>query len=212
MKRNEFITIESSRGRIFNVLTALLCQPEESPDSRKKALEVLEEEFTKLNKEAYELANGLLKEIEKFGYQDLLLEYTKLFLGPFKVLAPPYSSIYFGRKQLVSEETMWVSDFYQKAGLKFDKELKDLPDHIAVEMEFMYFLVFNELKALEDDNSEKAKEFFAFQTDFFNKHFKLWIPKFCDQIEKQSENSYYLQLAKCIKFFIVNVPIPEFKD
>jgi hypothetical protein len=43
-------------------------------------------------------------------------------IDPFKTLVPPYSSLYFGSDTLMSDETVWVIDFYRKLGLKPDKD------------------------------------------------------------------------------------------
>ena len=36
------------------------------------------------------------KAVKQNTAQELLIEYTKPFIGPFKTLVPPYSSLYFG--------------------------------------------------------------------------------------------------------------------
>jgi len=210
MNRKEFIKVENSRATAFNVFTALLCQPGEDLTTQNDIFDVLIGELGALSSEGADFARRMKAEVGNYSSKELLIEYTKLFLGPFKVLAPPYSSIYFGRKQLVSDETIWVANFYQKAGLQFDKELKDLPDHAAVESEFMYYLIFNELIEIESGNLNKCNEFYNYQKDFFNSHYKEWIPKFCIQIVKQSGNSYYKMLAHCLNSFITTVSIPEF--
>ena len=45
---------------------------------------------------------------------------------------------------------------YAEAGLVMPKNFTDLPDHIAVEMEFMHFLCAEELKDIGQGNSEES--------------------------------------------------------
>lgn len=137
----------------------------------------LKASFEIVNKDCVEKAEDLKNSIQLYSTQELLVEYTRLFLGPFETIAPPYSAIYFGSDSLMSEETLWVINFYNQLGLKFDEKLKDMPDHIAVETEFMYYMIFNEIKELQCDSRDKSHNLWMNQSQFFNRHYKKWIPK-----------------------------------
>jgi TorA maturation chaperone TorD len=140
-----------------------------------------------------------------------LVEYTRLFIGPFGTLAPPYSSVYFGSNTIMSEETVWVINFYERAGLSFNQEkIKDAPDHVAVETEFLYHLIFNEIKEFEAGNIDKAQHLLNSQREFLVRHYKQWLPKFCMKILEHTNNDYYKALAECIGKFVSSVSIPEF--
>jgi len=210
MINKEFIVMEEARATAFNIFTALLCQPDDDLPIEQEFFNTLISAFEIINPEIVTQIQQLKEFKSRYTQKQLLLEYTKLFLGPFTVLAPPYSSIYFGSKQLLSDESMWVVDFYRKAKLEFDQNLKDLPDHVAVETEFMYYLIFNEVKELHEKNIEESKVFWEYQSTFFNKHYKKWVPKFCEQVIKQSKSNYYKTLAECFKKFIDSTVIPEF--
>lgn len=210
MFNKEFIMMEEARATAFNIFTALLCQPDDDIPIDPELFSTLILAFEIINPEIVTQIQQLQEIKSKFTQNELLIDYSKLFLGPFTVLAPPYSSIYFGRKQLMSDESMWVVDFYRKANLEFDQNLKDLPDHVAVETEFMYYLIFNEVKEFHENNIEKSKVFWEYQSTFFNEHYNKWVPKFCEQILRQSKNEYYKTLAECFKKFIELTVIPEF--
>jgi len=54
----------------------------------------------------------------KSKLEDLMVDYAKLFIGPFDLLAPPYGSIYLdGQWLLMKEEffnnflSQWIKDF-----------------------------------------------------------------------------------------------------
>lgn len=136
-----------------------------------------------------------------FG-QDLLVEYTRLFLGPFKTIVPPYSAIYFGSDSIMSEETLWVINFYNQLGLKFDEKIKDMQDHIAVETEFMYYMIFNEIKELQTNSRDKSHNLWLNQSQFFNKHYKKWVPKHCKKIGVGTDNKYFKALSGSLKKFV----------
>ncbi|HDH01197.1 MAG TPA: molecular chaperone TorD, partial [Nitrospirae bacterium] len=100
------------------------------------------------------------KSIYNYTEEDLCVEYAKLFVGPFELLAPPYGSVYLddgGR--VMGDSTMRVIEAYQKEGLSGNDDFKDLPDHIAVEMEFMSYLIYKERETLERSDFDTANEY-----------------------------------------------------
>jgi TorA maturation chaperone TorD len=80
--------------------------------------------------------------------QALLLDYTRLFLGPMQILANPYGSVWLEENRtLMGDTTMAVLALYQEGGFEIDDEFREVPDHIAVELEFLYLLIFQENEA-----------------------------------------------------------------
>lgn len=131
----------------------------------------------------------------------LVVDFSRLFVGPFKLLAPPYGSIYLEHSQtIMGDSTIDVRDRYRQEGLKID--LKEAPDHIAIELEFMYFLGFQEIKAIGNSDTKKAKSYLRKQADFLDIHLCKWVPQFTDKIEQGAQTEFYKNLAKITKLFI----------
>lgn len=208
----DFISKERARAGIFNVFTALLCQPEEDLITSDEIFGALESAFNIVNPACSEISERMQKAVKKSTTQELLIEYTRLFVGPFKMLAPPYSSLYFGSETLMSDETVWVVDFYRKAGLKFDQETKEVPDHIAIETEFMYWLIHNEIKALDSGDRDRAFSLWENQQEFFAKHYRKWAQEFCTKVATETNSDYFRLLCECFGKFIADVEIPTFPD
>jgi TorA maturation chaperone TorD len=112
----------------------------------------------------------------------------------------------------MSDETVWVVDFYRKVGLKFEQETKEVPDHVAIETEFMYWLIHNEIKALDSGDRARASSLWEKQQEFFAKHYKKWVPKFCAKVATETNNEYFRLLSECLGKFITDVEIPAFPD
>ncbi len=210
MKEQNFIRFETEKANVYNIFTALLCQPSEDLvldltvyDRLKSALEIV-------NPDCIEFVDEMQNKIQTYTPLEILVEYTRLFIGPFKVLTHQYSCMYFGGKSLMSDETIWVINYYEKMGLQFDQSIKDAPDHVAVETEFIYYMLFNELKNIEEGNSKKAIEFWKGQSEFFTKHYKKWIPSFCESIITETKNEYYKAFAECLSKFVSTVKTPKF--
>jgi TorA maturation chaperone TorD len=212
MNERDFIFSEHARASVFNVFTALLCQPEEDLIRNNEVFDTLKQALNNVNPDYSEIVGRMQEAVKQSTAQELLIEYTRLFIGPFKTLVPPYSSLYFGDDTLMSEETIWVIDFYRKVGLKFDEETKDVPDHIAIETEFMYWLVHNEINALDSGDRDRSFSLWENQQEFFDKHYKKWAPKFCTKVATETNNEYFKLLSECFNKFITEVEIPAFPD
>ena len=212
MNQKDFIISEHARASVFNVFTALLCQPEEELIQNSEVFDTLKLALNNVNPACSEIVGRMQEAARQSTAQELLIEYTRLFIGPFKTLVSPYSSLYFGSDTLMSDETVWVVDFYRKAGLKFDQETKEVPDHITIETEFMYWLIHNEIKALDSGDRDRAFSLWEKQQEFFAKHYKKWVIEFCTRAATETNNEYFKLLSECFGKFIADVEIPAFPD
>ncbi|CAB5095502.1 Respiratory arsenate reductase cytoplasmic chaperone [Olavius algarvensis associated proteobacterium Delta 3] len=62
---------------------------------------------------------------------DLCVDFARLFIGPYALLAPPYGSVYLdGERRVMGNSTMHVRSFYSDAGLELSAQFKEPPDHI----------------------------------------------------------------------------------
>lgn len=73
---------------------------------------------------------------------ELRVDYAALFIGPAELLACPYGSVYLEKgRRLYGETTGAVAKIYAAAGLRVEGEGGVIPDHIAVELEFLHYLL-----------------------------------------------------------------------
>lgn len=94
--------------------------------------------------------------------------------------------------------------FYQHFGLNFsDGELRELPDNLAIELEFMHYLTFLETEA-KSAGKENAniKALRSAQRDFINLHPGKWVQPFLARLQSLQNNSVYLDLADLLVHFI----------
>jgi TorA maturation chaperone TorD len=212
MDERDFINVEHARAAAFNMFTALLCQPEASLVQTPRVFDALRLGLNIVDVDSATLVNEMQEAAKQSSAQDLLIEYTRLFIGPFKALAPPYSSLYLGYDTLMSDEAVWVLSSYRKSGLKFDEAVQDVPDHVAVETEFMYHLIHKETRELEAGNRDGSLILWQNQREFFSRHYRKWVPIFCTTVATETNNAYFKALSKCLSKFICSVEIPPFPD
>jgi len=130
--------------------------------------------------------------------KELQVDYSKLFLGPFELLSAPYGSVYLedGRKTF-GDSTMDLVQLYQQENLSL--QLNELPDHITIELEFLYYLMVRELEFLDVDDLEQSKLYMEKQKQFMNRHLAKWGNDFANLVEENASCYFYRQIAICLK-------------
>jgi len=127
--------------------------------------------------------------------KSLAVDAAKLFIGPFELLAPPYGSVYLENSRVVmGESTIDAEKTYKDEGLNL--ELKEAPDHITVELEFMSYLNFQQLEALKASDTETAEGYRNRQLSFLNNHLSRWIFQFAEKVETFSHTEFYKRVAE----------------
>ena len=155
--------------------------------------------------DAAEYSTRMGQALSQYSDEELSVEYAKLFVGPFELKAPPYGSVYIddGRR-VMGDSTLKILKTYQQSGLTIRDEFKELPDHIYVELEFMYYLIFKELEFLEKSQFESANDIIKRQGIFLNEFLGQWIPLFRAKIIEGTGNEFYRALGDCVFSFVTN--------
>ncbi len=124
----------------------------------------------------------------------LKVDYTRLFMGPYQLLAPPYGSVYLEKaRKVMGDSTMDAKQRYQEAGLNLN--LKEAPDHVAIELEFMYYLIYREIEAIINYNEPNIALYLKKQKDFLDNHLGKWVSEFTDNLSANAETVFYQNVA-----------------
>ncbi|UMZ73161.1 TorD/DmsD family molecular chaperone [Natranaerofaba carboxydovora] len=192
------------RFGFYNLLSASLYQPEEDL-LEENFVDVLVELAKNFNLELNDEAEKLRELItgKSCDLKDLKVDYAKLFVGPSKLLAPPYESVYKDEGYTVmGDSTMKVKKFYEKAGMKLDDDCKEPQDHIAFEMNFMSFLCEGEDKLRKEGKTQRADELLAIQKNFFVNHPYTWVNELTKNIKEYAETDFYKIIACILEKFV----------
>ena len=118
-------------------------------------------------------------------------------------MAPPYGSIYLeGKREVMGVSTIDAKNRYQAAGLDISGKVKEAPDHIAIELEFMYYLIFKEIEAFEKSDFESAMDYLRKQKEFLQEHLGVWVLGFAVNVEEKAGTDFYKNLARATKVFV----------
>jgi putative dimethyl sulfoxide reductase chaperone len=141
--------------------------------------------------------------LHKIRLDELLVEHARLFMGPFKLVAPPYGSVWLDeQKSVMGDSTAKVAAFYHANGLHLADDFHELPDHFAVELEFMSYLAFQQREAVAAGDPLEADRLRDLQREFLGTFLLPWLEPFTDAIIEDAEAPFYQAIARCTARFI----------
>ncbi|OAT84828.1 hypothetical protein A6M21_07335 [Desulfotomaculum copahuensis] len=109
-------------------------------------------------------------------------DFTRLFIGPGRLPAPPYASAYRSTERLLmQEETLAVRQFYRRYGLAAREEGSVPDDFLPVELEFLVYLLALTGRSLERGDG-KAGTYRQAYRRFLRRHMLPWIDFFAGDI------------------------------
>ena len=203
MDIDEFISCERKRGDSYRLLSACFYPPKKELYIEENLFENLSMLLKTVAQDAVIFSTEMGKVIQNYSDEDLAVEYAKLFMGPYEIKAAPYGSVYLDQgRRVMGNSTMEVIKIYQEEGLSMDQEFKELPDHIAVELEFMNYIIYKEIDAYAKSKIEDVRKGLQNQEIFMRKFLWTWVPDFTKAIIENSNNHFYTNLAKCTEAFI----------
>ncbi len=130
----------------------------------------------------------------------LAVEYTRLFLGPGKHI-PPYEAAQ-REGALWGKATSEVVAFLGRCGYVYDEDYTGIPDHIAIELEFMQHMTGRETVAWENGDAAEARRCREIERNFLRRHLACWTPKFCEKVIDAAGSTFYREMAALTRGFI----------
>ncbi|MBI3326388.1 MAG: molecular chaperone TorD family protein [Nitrospinae bacterium] len=133
---------------------------------------------------------------------ELEAEYNRLFVGPMPPLAHPYESVYRSAEALVMGDcALDVLRVYAQAGVVLSAGYKDLPDHVAVELEYMALLCQRAEVARAAGLATVVDALRQAAWTFLEHHLRRWLPQFCRRVLLGATSPYYRQWALLADLF-----------
>ena len=193
----------TARSLIYNMLSFCYLYPNEKVYASIAAGEWitdLREALHLLDEKIFDDCFQAISAIGEGEQQGMAREYKRLFTDAFPhAIAPPYGSFYLEKDGLVSAKaTAEVLHFYHEAGFTLKEDLRDLPDHIAHELEFMGILASEEGQAMGNEKIRLEET----QMNFLSRFILPWVPAFCNTVVEHSHYSFYHHLGNLTKEFI----------
>ncbi|MGZ8273104.1 MAG: TorD/DmsD family molecular chaperone [Burkholderiaceae bacterium] len=172
--------------------------------AEERVFDSMREAAAKLDPAFAEPVDALGRAFASAPLQELQVDYTALFLNPTGAAAMPYESFWVAGKDPMrtQEATEAVRRFYAEAGFEIDEEFRDLPDHIAAELELLFALIFREARAraMGDPTDEFAAT--ELRLRFLRSHLGRWVTPFTEALQTEADTDFYRMLAKVTRRFV----------
>ena len=127
--------------------------------------------------------------------EELLWDYTRLFVGPYRLPCPPWESVYTSSTRLLMQEAHdQVRELYAEAGVELG-DPRILPDHVGAELNFFAIL----LERAERGEPEDGVRVRQLAEQFYRQHLNCWIPQFTADLEAAAATALYRALARATK-------------
>lgn len=140
-------------------------------------------------------------------YDELHWDFTRMFIGPFKLPAPPWESSYVRKDGLLFQgTTMKVRNYYEKYGFILNDFNLEADDHIGLELDFIYHLNDLCLKTAASNDEQKMKkinQLIREQEKFLNEHLAKFVPQLSQLVVKNANTTFYAGLAKVLHHYLL---------
>lgn len=144
------------------------------PD-RLKIIKALRDIFMSQNSRSLKIAFDSLSSSIVTDEKDLEADFNRYFVGPFSPIADPFSSIYLDeQEQVMSKSTLEVRALYEIMGFTFPLQNQIPDDHIGIELDAYYQLLYVE----ELEGNDYLSELRLY---FLHEHLAKWVPLFIER-------------------------------
>ncbi|MBQ7052607.1 MAG: molecular chaperone TorD family protein [Clostridia bacterium] len=131
------------------------------------------------------------------------MEYTRLFLGPDTLIAPPWESCYTAKERaLFQESTLQVRSWYQQYSYVPAGYPSHPDDHISLMMHFLALTTERAGDCLEQNLLCGYKSLLEGQKLFEKNHILNWMGAYCEDMDKSETKVLYPQLVRAMAEFI----------
>lgn len=103
-----------------------------------------------------------------------------------------------------SQELADIAGFYNAFGFRVGGQVRERPDHLAMELEFMYVLAIKEAHAAAGNpgRADDASICADAQRKFLRDHLGRWVNLFAERVTKNTPDGVYQQLAAFAVAFV----------
>lgn len=132
---------------------------------------------------------------------DLQKDYTRMCFVSKPRLVPLFESVYREGK-LYQDSTFQIARLYDEAGIKLGKEFKLPPDHITLELEFMSYLIYQEIEAVKNGNQDNEEMALRLQKETMDKHLGQFGLSLADKLMNHAKTPFYQGIGDFLKDLI----------
>ncbi|EGA3541053.1 molecular chaperone [Salmonella enterica] len=121
-------------------------------------------------------------------------DFNALFVGPGKLLAAPFASVYLDDDALVmGKATLEIRDFMATLGLSVKQDSNIPDDHISCVLELTTLLLVN---------SRQASQYRRTLTQYINNYLTKWVPLYIEKIKTHAQTTMLYTVADILFYWL----------
>lgn len=97
---------------------------------------------------------------------------------------------------------MAVLGIYREGGFDLSEDFRELPDHIAAELEFLYLLIHRENAVQRESDLDALAATEALRKRFLADHVGSWVGRFSAAVTDGAKTGYYRALGDLTQRFV----------
>jgi TorA maturation chaperone TorD len=211
MNPTEQSAILAARSLVYSFVSALFSPPDSEKFEMLHTLELqngvlassryLDEKPGLEGKSLEAAARKVFVTLRKTAKQ-LQNEYALLFGHTLSKDTAPYEMEHLKNKEVfaLTQGLADIQGFYKAFGVEVDAG--ERADHIAIESEFLSFLLLKESLAVENQQPDNEKVSRQAQKDFWKDHYGWWTPKFASRMQQHQADGFYRFVADFFADFL----------
>ncbi|MGR5117217.1 TorD/DmsD family molecular chaperone [Vibrio astriarenae] len=138
------------------------------------------------------LQEGLDLIAQRPALQEATDDFADLFIGPNKLAAAPWASVYLTEEQTTfGPQTLAIRDFYAQFGVEIQTGEREPDDHIGLIFSFMAHLCELTAQQFELDQNTQVCPI----TRFLSEHVLTWAPRMLQTMKKNATTPFYQGIA-----------------
>ncbi|MFQ5933719.1 MAG: molecular chaperone [Dehalococcoidia bacterium] len=132
-------------------------------------------------------------------------EYITLFIAnPEYSPCLPYESAYIESGGATGWTAVRIEQEYAAAGFSISSSLNEVPDHVAVELEFMSLLCDQEASAWERKRLNNGVDGLKRQAAFLEGHLNRWFPALAGAVARRRSSGIYAAVTRAVQSFVAH--------
>lgn len=131
---------------------------------------------------------------------ELAVDRTRLLRAPVGAgFKPPYEGL-FKKDEAEGGCPLKVKTFYRQAGLLPDESVRESPDYLCLELDFMRLLCRREEN--QRRAGQAAAETVGCQERFLSQHLGSWLKEYCNQAQGQAATEFFQGIMAILDAFV----------
>ena len=114
-------------------------------------------------------------------------------------IEPPYESLYLGKGVKSNITNGSINRFFADAGFEKSDEIREAPEQIGVEINFVATLMQHELTALREGDEPTAEHWRETRERFIDQHLGRWAHAYATVMQEHAHTQFYQGIGLLIK-------------